>query len=385
MLNIIKKIIVDRINHRERIISKDFSSNKKRILISYILPSAPGSPIFHTNKQEIPLIIEVFEELGYVVDVVNWDDIEYTPNPNINYDIVFGFGYPYERIGFMLNVPIRIYYATGAEAVAANSFIRERMNYLLKRRKLRIFDSRYAPTNKQVEQSTDIISISNDHIGKTYTDKYPEKPFYTQTPTALASNITEDEIIQIINNKDFSRARRKFLFLGGGGSLCKGMDLLLDVFAARLDIQLDICISSLEPEFIESYREILYKSPNIHFHQHVNINSDTFKQLVEECAYVVAPSATEGSNTSVLTCMNHGLIPIVTEGAGVTVNKLGFKLDSYEIEYIGERLEALTNKDGQELKRLALENLHHSRYKFSEVHFKESFLQNIKQIINHHE
>ncbi len=92
------------------------SKNKKRVLISYIIRPFDIKPSnLHTNQTECLVAAQIFKELGFNVDV-----IEYTSNKKINYsnyEIIYGFGKPLENSFFKNKNIKRIFYSTGCNMI----------------------------------------------------------------------------------------------------------------------------------------------------------------------------------------------------------------------------------------------------------------------------
>ena len=75
-----------------------FSANHNRkVLISYLSTAfTKGISNKHTSLQECYTAARIFDELGYTVDVIDFDD-ENRVKSFANYDVIFGFGTPYEK------------------------------------------------------------------------------------------------------------------------------------------------------------------------------------------------------------------------------------------------------------------------------------------------
>jgi glycosyltransferase involved in cell wall biosynthesis len=129
--------------------------------------------------------------------------------------------------------------------------------------------------------------------------------------------------------KNFKEAKNHFLWFGSSRFIHRGVDLLLDIFLRRTDLYLHICgpIQN-EPMFWNNYQARLAKSKNIFIHGFVDITSVVFKRILDRCAFLIYPSASEANSASVLTVLgNGGLIPIVTKNCS-----LDFPSFSIEIE-----------------------------------------------------
>ena len=53
----------------------------------------------------------------------------------------------------------------------------------------------------------------------------------------------------------------------------------------------------------------------------INLKSERFLNLMNEASFILFPSCSEGMASGVLTCMNHGLIPIITKECGIDIEK----------------------------------------------------------------
>ncbi len=71
-----------------------------------------------------------------------------------------------------------------------------------------------------------------------------------------------------------------------------------------------------EKDFCDLYRRELFETTNIVPVGFLDITSDGFREIVQECAYVVLPSCSEANAGSVLTGMSAGLIPLVSRECG---------------------------------------------------------------------
>ena len=59
------------------------------------------------------------------------------------------------------------------------------------------------------------------------------------------------------------------------------------------------------------YHHELFESPNITLQGFVGVGTPEFKKILSECVAVIYPYPEGEMNGSVMTCMNHGLIPII--------------------------------------------------------------------------
>ena len=118
--------------------------------------------------------------------------------------------------------------------------------------------------------------------------------------------------------KNWSAAKKRFLWFGSSSWVHRGLDLVLEAFMQLPELELFICGS--DQRYLEVYGEDLKKCPNIHHIGFVTPDSLLFRELVSQTATVVYASAAEGCSTSIVQCMRFGLIPIVTEATGLSVH-----------------------------------------------------------------
>ena len=92
----------------------------KKALISYTVMPFLTQKDTHTNKQESQVIVDLLTCLGYQVDVIHFSNkqkLNYS-----NYDLIFGFGEPFENsFKDKKCYAKKIYYATGAHAFHQNA------------------------------------------------------------------------------------------------------------------------------------------------------------------------------------------------------------------------------------------------------------------------
>jgi glycosyltransferase involved in cell wall biosynthesis len=83
----------------------------------------------------------------------------------------------------------------------------------------------------------------------------------------------------------------------------------------------------------------------------VNPNSDEMDELCANNAFVLFPSCSEGTASSVITCMAKGLIPIVTKESGVNLNDFGIEIESGTVDAVKDAIEIALKLPIKEIKR----------------------------------
>ena len=121
---------------------------------------------------------------------------------------------------------------------------------------------------------------------------------------------------------------------------------LVEIFNNNPNINLFIAgLRKEEEKYIKLGAKNIY---NIGF---VNVNSEKFNELMNKCSFVILASCSEGMATSVLTCMNHGLIPLVTKECGISLEEQ-FLLHDYRIDKVEEKIKLWTEKSNEEILNL---------------------------------
>jgi hypothetical protein len=391
LLKNIKIIVENLYNLLNRILIKRpiynfFKTNySEKILISYVVkPFRKGQDLTHTHNREVVEIAKVFHELKFNVDIV---DYTYEGWLDFNkYDIILGFGEP--LVNSFYNATrdiIRIYFGAGMHVCTQNHNTLNRIEEVYKKKSRWLLESGRIVDKTWSAQTTLVdamILLGNEIVKESYR-KYYAKPIYL-IPASIYKVLHYEEII---NNKDFADAKKHYLWFGSSGLIHKGLDLLLEVFKDYTDIHLHICgpIDDEKKFNLEYYNE-LYKTPNIHTHGFVLLDSPLFKELLQKCAFVIYPSCSEGGSPSVLNvCGNGGLIPIVSFESTITVEDFGIYLKSINSREIINAIELTQQMSESELfEKSSLCGRTVNSINSIEK-FRVGFYKSVKAIIDSHE
>ncbi|KAA3616679.1 MAG: glycosyltransferase family 1 protein [Calditrichaeota bacterium] len=365
----VKKIIKGVFLYKKNVFKNNY---KKNVLISYITEPffIPEKDWFkHTNFKECHQIAKIFSELGFNVDVIDFNN-----NNKINYskyDIIFGFGEPLEQYFYSeyFAQTITIFYGTGCHPEFSNTVTVDRVLDVSKQKGIMIPESsRFLnKVGMQTRLSSNTIILGNYFTEKTYriSNRNDNRIFPIPASFYKVCNID-------ISNKNYQKAKHHFLWFGSSGLIHKGLDILLDIFKNRIDITLHVCgpIKN-EKKFEDVYNDYLYNTPNIKTYGFVNISSELFQNLMEICAFTIFPSASEGGSPSVITVMgNGGLIPIISEASGLDVEDIGYVFNDLNPKTISDTIDKALLMSSEELyeqskKALEFANSNHSIENFS--------------------
>lgn len=347
-------------NNNQLLLNNVFGTDyTKKILISYLTtPFTSAITLSHTNLTECYTAAEIFRDLGYNVDVVDLNasiHLEYS-----QYDVIYGQGKMFEKAFESSDAEKskKIFYGTGNNPLfyylqagkKLHNFYKDKKKFLPESCRLIGDHSSLATTNSDA-----IICLGNDFCKNTYTKFTPYLPvfnldaFYFDTVKmgTIARNITS--------------SRKNFLWFGSGGLITKGLADCIDFFTENNEYNLHICGATLaEKRFWEIYNPILEAHSNIINHGFVNLKSEKFLEIINQCSFVIFPSISEGGSPSLLNLMaNGGLIPIATEACSVDIDQFGFILEDSSvasIEKIIKKLNILSDEELEKKSQVVQEN-----------------------------
>lgn len=352
--------------------------NKRALLVYLVKPFQlkDNDPRFlnHQNLKQCRQIASVLGEFGFVVDVADVKDERYKISRH--YDLIIN-----HKINLKSNEnnfkkkPIKIYLSTGLNHVVHNRNMLKRYKRILQRRKCNLKFRQIHQENMPYVYCTDaIVGFGNDCTMGTW-EEILNKPTYS------FNNYGFKTTRYLLDPKDFMDARKNFLFFASGTQICKGLDLLLEIFPKHPDLNLYICSNfESEKDFCECYHNELYGTSNIHPIGRIRVNSEKFYDLIRKCAYVIVPSCSEGQPGSVVQCMYSGLIPIVTKESGIDTDGFGITLSNDNIEDIEKTILYLTELSEQWHKEHSIRTREIAEKKFSEGAFMNRWREIIEII-----
>ncbi len=354
---------------------KDIYSKKhftKKVLISYIVSPFKRESHSHTNNYEAVCAAKIFDELGYRVDVINYDGVIPTLN---EYDVIYGFGDVFKKYfeGDQQKAKT-IYYGTGMHVCYQNTMTLLRAKDFYKKKKKWALDSvRFVEKtwSHQTMLVDAIIALGNKECANSFRKFFHEEVYELDAPFFKFHSAAN---IMAARHKD---ARKSFLWIGSSGAIHKGLDLCLDFFLSRKDLSLHICgLNNSERVFLESYKLELSQS-NIINHGFVDIKSGLFAEILKSCSFVIFPSCSEGGAPSVLTAIGNGaLIPIVSKGSSITTG-YEIELENLNFDSINKAVLLLESFSDQQLNDLQEKNLNSVLLKNS----AEAYYKNLKKYI----
>lgn len=342
ILKRVKRALGEREPVSQAIINLYKTDYQKRVLISYITaPFKTVNEFRHQNYLTSHVIAEGFSERGYNVDV--YDFMEKFKIDYNKYDVIFGFGEPFERSFYHENRAIpRVYFVTGAHHYLNNEqslrSIREfhSMTGLWRAEEglvlkdcsyYTLFDSDFA------------IILAHGYVFKHFEDTFKRRTY------SLNNNILNAFSDLPVKTKE-SR-NKTFLYLSGGTPINKGLHLLMEVAKSRSDLKFYIIINYIS-DVVRKYYNDLFELPNISLHINIPMNSDEMRNAVASSSYCISPSYIDGLPGGTIEPMSAGLIPIVSQYCGFPTKDFIFEMDELSADGLHRSVNQVLDLDDQE-------------------------------------
>lgn len=319
----------------------------------------------HQNRRESIVIGEVLAELGYNY-VVEQFNSGFCDN-NGGYDLVFGHEPNFVKMAQRNPRAIKIYYSTGANWSYQNEIIKRRTKEFSYSHHLKALEHRLVTPHTGYDMADYILQIGTGYTLETFPDKYRKKI----TLINQSSNLIKNPSLDI---KLASIKLNNYLWIGGGGSILKGIDLVIDYFVKNEDLVLHI-IGNIDSDINEYYSGVLKKSKNILVHGFLDINSDKFAHIAYQSAFNIYPSGSEGGVPgSVIAAMKFGVIPLTFRYSSPNdIDVLGYQIRSLDNAGIKEAIDWTCNLSYSFVCLLVEKNMAYSAEKWTLESYKSEF------------
>jgi len=341
------------------------------VLLSYIidpflLPPGTAAPHSHTHFWESFTMGRLLAEAGLRVDAISWTHQDFVPRRQ--YHAIIDVRSNLERLAPMLPDAIKVLHADTAHWHFHNAAQARRHAELEGRRGVRIRARKQLPRTRAIEAADIATLLGNRFTQETYAFagtplvRIPiSVPFTYPWPAA----------------KDWQLARHRFLWFGSGGLVHKGLDLVLEAFAAMPELHLTVCGPiRREADFERAYFRELYRTPNIDTVGWVDVRpGGRFETLARGIGALLYPTCSEGGGASVLSCMHASMVPIVPREASVDVvdAETGIVLADCSIASIQRTARAWAARSPARVERLARAAWHFARNHHTKAHFEAGY------------
>ncbi|OPY25917.1 MAG: hypothetical protein A4E28_02843 [Methanocella sp. PtaU1.Bin125] len=347
--------------------------SKGNLLLSYLqqpfMARGRRSEHLHSNQWECHEIADVWNRFGYTVDVISWDNRRFRPAKK--YDFFIDIHGNMERIAPLLSRDcIKILHITGSHWLFQNLAEFERLLALQRRKGATLLPRRLAEPSMGIEYADCAVLIGNDATRSTF--DYASKPIYEIDVTAVQE-------FPYPESKDFGRCRKNYLWFGSDGLVLKGLDIVLETFAAMPDYRLYVCGPvAREKDFEALYYDELYRTPNITTAGWVDVRGQGFRDIADDCLGVVFPSASEGQSGSVVQCLHAGLIPVISRPTGIDAGGFGVMLRELTVEEVRSAISNLSGAPEESLRSLSRKSWEYARAR----HTRERFTARYTEIVS---
>lgn len=288
-----------------------------RALVSYLPLPLAGDPAFfrgHSNVWESSEIVNIFNRLGYAVDLIAWDDTSFVPTAP--YDVVFDIHRNLVRCSSEKTKTI--FHVTGSNPEFSNRAEAMRLRDLEIRRGETICSRRSVGADdlqkfaEGLARADLVTLIGNDVTASTFPGDVQLK---------MRQVVATGSFLPGTLERTFSGgAPSEFLWFNGGGAVLKGLDLVLEVFVRHPELTLHVVGPYLkERDFVDSYRAELFKTANIKSHGFLFPADRRFMEIALRVRAFINPSCSEGISTAAITCMQAGIVPIVSKNCGISL------------------------------------------------------------------
>ncbi|MEI6417317.1 MAG: glycosyltransferase, partial [Verrucomicrobiota bacterium] len=327
----------------------------------------------HTNAFEVVAMAETYRELGYRVEVTDHDDHFYIPPKDCS--VVIDLHGQLERWApFLPKKCRRILHATTAHWLQANESALRRLSYLRDRKGVALFPRRQVEPSSSVALADEIVVLGNEHTTESF--RFANKPI-TRIPISSAYEFPWPK------ERDFSQAKKNFLWLGSYGMAHKGLDLLLEAFAQMPELSLTVCgRPEKEKDFFELYKKELTQTSNIHLHGWINMGSPEFLKLARTHAAIIYPSCSEGGGGSVIHCMHAGMVPLCTREASVDLEDFGILIKEGTVEGVIEAMKKFVALADNEVEQCAMAAYEHVRRHHTREQFQKNYSAFAKNLLS---
>ncbi|MBX9259369.1 glycosyltransferase [Desmonostoc muscorum CCALA 125] len=381
-ISFLSQKIQARINYAKtlQVISlKPKQPSKGNVLLSYriepflLKPDQP-MPNDHTWYWEVWQIAQTFLDMRYNVDVIQFHNDKFVPQKD--YAFFIDIRHRMEALASKLNKDcIKIFHVDIANMVFRNAAECSRLLELQQRRGITLRPQRFEMPNLGIEYADCATVLGNDFTVGTF--KFANKPMY-RIP------ISSPVVYPYPEQKDFEAVRKNFLWFGGSALVLKGLDLVLDAFAQMPEYHLTVCgpISN-DKEFEQAFYKELYETPNIHTYGWIDVSSPEFIEVTNNCLGLVYPSVSEGQSGAVISCLQAGLIPILSYESGVDVHDFGVIFDNLSLEEIKAKVRSISNSSVDDLKLMSRKAWEYARTNHTKDKFAQAYKNAVEQMLEH--
>lgn len=372
-----KKIIENLINKMTLKYTEYLSGKPKgRVALFYIAhPLLPPKALRNRSRfsndgiaQNIP---RVLNELGYVVDIIHFQNNKWKPRMKYDFVISHGGTVPSTLYPILPKHTKKLYFATGRYWEKANIAAAQRMFNFTMKTGFMLSPERNVADNEEyaIKNSDGIICLGNKNLE----DEYREFNGNVKSINNGVFPLANSQRPKVEKSKDI-------IFLAGRGNIHKGLDLLIDVFSSQTEFTLHVC-QHIDEEFSRIMAPAIKNCKNIIIHNFVKMRSPKFMSIAETCSYAILPTCSEGQPGSILECMLYGLVPIIPKEANIDFDSFAINIQSLDSHGVKMCLDEISNLSDEDYANRSARAIECCKEDYSEQAFKNNFRDAIQSVL----
>jgi glycosyltransferase involved in cell wall biosynthesis len=353
---------------------------KGRALVSYMpLPVMGDAAYFrgHSNVWESAEIVRILNQLGYAVDLIHWKDAKFV-SPR-EYDAIFDIHGNLTRYATLESRTI--FHVTGSNPEFSNRAEEQRLNALRERRGVLLAPRRSIGDE---ERRTFAGNLARADLITLIGNEVTSATFPVSIQGKIHRVVATGSYLPITRDAGSFSPGKEFLWFNGAGAVHKGLDLAIEVFARNPELVLHLVGPYLkEKDFVMAYRRELTESPNIHSHGFVYPASRKFRDITSRVTAFISPSCSEGISTSAITCMQYGMIPLISERSGINLPPgVGSLFSDCSIEEIETAVLAVAAKNEDEIRKECARGQIFASQTFSREEFSRQMMKALQSLLH---
>ncbi len=290
-------------------------------------------------------LVHALNRCGFDVDIIDYKEKDFLPTKK--YDLFIGHGGNCRTIIESLpeNTPV-FQYVSGAYWKSLNSESVERYERFFRRNNIVKDDYDFKRSLKGLIEGEEYLTNKADVLFCGHCPRmiegygeYKNKFIYSGWTSYPLNHMNVD-----IKLKNYSKGLKKFIYVGGtGGNIQKGLDLLLEVFAKRKDLNLYI-YCAVEDEILKYYKSEL-NLKNIHYIYHWRFKPfhRKLRNLLLNTNFSVHAPVNFGIGTAFLGTLALGLIPVGYVDI-ISDDQQNILTDSWDVDSLVECIDDASRK-----------------------------------------
>lgn len=331
--------------------------------------------IRHSNGISFFPKLYYFLSHGYVIDL--YECHRNAPNivdKNNKYSVVFGFGKLYAELCKLNPNAVKILYVTENAPWIVEQKYKERIEYYLERHQKLVYNiSRTGYYTKEMFELSDYGIAGNGPLNISEMKKVLPVIFPIKISVIFNQKFKQ-------GRKNHFETRKRFVWFGSAGSIHKGLDILIDVFRELPHLWLDIY--GADANEIKEFNLPL----NVCDCGFVSVSSSEFiENVINSHSFVISLSCSEALQSSVSTCMAHGLIPIITPETGFDDIPNAIICKDFCVDYVKNVVLEASKMRAEILTKMETEILKYTRTNFSIATVNNDFYKIMNSILNNNE